>query len=76
MTFLCALPVRCGICANVVVSRCVCSFLLSVPSSNVIMQTVVKKNVKIFSEKIVLLLNRGGETHTFVYIDDIQYDTV
>lgn len=50
--------------------------MLSVPSSNVIMQTVVKKNVKIFSEKIVLLLNRGGETHTFVYIDDIQYDTV
>ncbi|CAB1354096.1 unnamed protein product [Coregonus sp. 'balchen'] len=32
-----------------------------VPSSNVIMQTLIKKNVKLFSEKIVLLLNRGDD---------------
>uniref|UniRef100_A0A8C7TFG3 NCK interacting protein with SH3 domain n=1 Tax=Oncorhynchus mykiss TaxID=8022 RepID=A0A8C7TFG3_ONCMY len=29
--------------------------------SNVIMQTLIKKNVKLFSEKIVLLLNRGDD---------------
>uniref|UniRef100_A0A6Q2YAN9 SH3 domain-containing protein n=1 Tax=Esox lucius TaxID=8010 RepID=A0A6Q2YAN9_ESOLU len=33
----------------------------TVPSSNVIMQTVIKKNVKVFSEKILLLLNRGDD---------------
>ncbi|KAL0978063.1 hypothetical protein UPYG_G00165450 [Umbra pygmaea] len=33
----------------------------TVPSTNVIMQTVIKKNVKVFSEKIVLLLNRGED---------------
>ncbi|KAJ7999451.1 hypothetical protein DPEC_G00194570 [Dallia pectoralis] len=34
---------------------------LTVPGDNVIMQTVIKKNVKVFSEKIVLLLNRGDD---------------
>lgn len=34
----------------------------SVPSNNVIMQTVMKKNPKILTEKVLLLLNRGGET--------------
>lgn len=31
------------------------------PSSNVIMQELKKKNVKILSEKVLLLLNRGGK---------------
>lgn len=31
------------------------------PSSNVIMQELRKKNVKILSEKVLLLLNRGGK---------------
>lgn len=33
----------------------------TVPSSNVIMQTVMKKNPKILTEKILLLLNRGDD---------------
>uniref|UniRef100_A0A8C8HY49 SH3 domain-containing protein n=1 Tax=Oncorhynchus tshawytscha TaxID=74940 RepID=A0A8C8HY49_ONCTS len=52
------------LCVNLILAF---NLHLIVPSSNVIMQTVVKKNVKIFSEKIVLLLNRGGETHTFFF---------
>lgn len=35
-------------------------FLLPVPSNNVIMQELMKKNVKVLSEKVLLLLNRGG----------------
>lgn len=35
-----------------------------VPSSNVIMQELRKKNVKILSEKVLLLLNRGGKNAT------------
>lgn len=31
------------------------------PNSNVIMQELKKKNVKILSEKVLLLLNRGGK---------------
>lgn len=31
------------------------------PSNSVIMQELKKKNVKILSEKVLLLLNRGGE---------------
>lgn len=31
------------------------------PSDNVIMQELKKKNVKILSEKVLLLLNRGGK---------------
>ncbi|CAB1315367.1 unnamed protein product [Coregonus sp. 'balchen'] len=50
------------LCVNLILAF---NLHLIVPSSNVIMQTVVKKNVKIFSEKIVLLLNRGGETHLY-----------
>uniref|UniRef100_A0A674BR32 NCK interacting protein with SH3 domain n=1 Tax=Salmo trutta TaxID=8032 RepID=A0A674BR32_SALTR len=57
------------LCVNLILAF---NLHLIVPSSNVIMQTVVKKNVKIFSEKIVLLLNRGGETHTF----SLCYDPV
>lgn len=34
------------------------------PSSNVIMQELRKKNVKILSEKVLLLLNRGGKNAT------------
>ncbi|XP_067101368.1 NCK-interacting protein with SH3 domain-like [Osmerus mordax] len=34
---------------------------LSVPSNNVIMQTVMKKNPKILTEKVLLLLNRGDD---------------
>lgn len=34
------------------------------PSSNVIMQELRKKNVKILSEKVLLLLNRGGKSAT------------
>ncbi len=36
------------------------------PGSNVIMQELKKKNVKILSEKVLLLLNRGGKNATFV----------
>ncbi|XP_055726051.1 NCK-interacting protein with SH3 domain-like isoform X1 [Salvelinus fontinalis] len=46
------------LCVNLILAF---NLHLIVPSSNVIMQTVVKKNVKIFSEKIVLLLNRGDD---------------
>lgn len=34
------------------------------PSGNVIMQELRKKNVKILSEKVLLLLNRGGKSAT------------
>lgn len=34
------------------------------PGSNVIMQELRKKNVKILSEKVLLLLNRGGKNAT------------
>uniref|UniRef100_UPI003AAA8AC3 NCK-interacting protein with SH3 domain isoform X1 n=1 Tax=Centroberyx gerrardi TaxID=166262 RepID=UPI003AAA8AC3 len=33
----------------------------TVPSNNVIMQELIKKNVKILSEKVLLLLNRGDD---------------
>ncbi|KAM4612892.1 NCK-interacting protein with SH3 domain isoform 2-T2 [Polymixia lowei] len=33
----------------------------TVPSTNVIMQELIKKNVKILSEKVLLLLNRGDD---------------
>lgn len=38
------------------------------PSDNVIMQELKKKNVKILSEKVLLLLNRGGKTQFFVIL--------
>ena len=37
-------------------------FLFAVPASNMVMKTLIEKpNVKILTEKILLLLNRGGE---------------
>lgn len=35
--------------------------LVSVPSSNVLMQELNQKNVKVLTEKVLLLLNRGGK---------------
>ncbi|XP_041744519.2 NCK-interacting protein with SH3 domain-like isoform X1 [Coregonus clupeaformis] len=46
------------LCVNLILAF---NLHLTVPSSNVIMQTLIKKNVKLFSEKIVLLLNRGDD---------------
>lgn len=40
-------------------------FFHAAPGNNVIMQQLRKKNVKILSEKVLLLLNRGGKNASF-----------
>lgn len=55
---------------------CVCvSFASPAPSNNVIMEELKKKNVKILSEKVLLLLNRGGKRPLFVTVFMFMHKT-
>lgn len=47
--------------------RCGSAFCHPAPGDNVIMKELKKKHVKILSEKVLLLLNRGGK-NTFSVI--------
>lgn len=45
-----------------VCAACLCQ---PVPNNNVIMSELKQKNVKILTEKVLLLLNRGGKRNYF-----------
>ena len=50
-----------------VLSDCNFLFFLPVPAENIVMQTLAARGtVKTFSEKIMLLVNRGGEYMLFL----------
>lgn len=55
-------------CTFLVKYICSCCLCVAAPSNNVLMEELRKKNMKILSEKVLLLLNRGGNTQLFSHI--------